>query len=260
MEGDAFETEDHRNWTDASFKTYVRPLALPWPYVLPKGKPVTQSVTLSFSGKLPRPRAQGRSKPVEVALGRPSRRHAAPCRRRRRGGHVDGARPCCAHQGGRRSSPDLHARCGRLRPAPVGRRHSRTARPHRCRDRARGRRSRQGGAGARARVPRRGGRGVGPSPRIRPRVARHRSEGGSAGKRRRRCARPEGHPRRGPQGVSGSEGGRRHAILLHRAQSQAAAGRLASTSSPTRPARSSMPPTTYPSWRRSRRFPMSCAR
>ena len=35
MEGDTFEMEDHRNWTDASFKTYVRPLALPWPYTLP---------------------------------------------------------------------------------------------------------------------------------------------------------------------------------------------------------------------------------
>jgi hypothetical protein len=34
MEGDTFEMEDHRNWTDASFKTYVRPLALPWPYTL----------------------------------------------------------------------------------------------------------------------------------------------------------------------------------------------------------------------------------
>ena len=29
MSGDSFEMEDHRNWTDASFKTYVRPLALP---------------------------------------------------------------------------------------------------------------------------------------------------------------------------------------------------------------------------------------
>ena len=29
MEGDAWETEDHRNWTDASFKTYCRPLVLP---------------------------------------------------------------------------------------------------------------------------------------------------------------------------------------------------------------------------------------
>ena len=31
MEGDTFEMEDHRNWMDASYKTYVRPLALPWP-------------------------------------------------------------------------------------------------------------------------------------------------------------------------------------------------------------------------------------
>ena len=29
MEGDTFEMEDQRNWTDASYKTYVRPLALP---------------------------------------------------------------------------------------------------------------------------------------------------------------------------------------------------------------------------------------
>ena len=31
-EGDVFETEDQRNWSDASFKTYSRPLALPFPY------------------------------------------------------------------------------------------------------------------------------------------------------------------------------------------------------------------------------------
>ena len=37
MEGDTFEMEDQRNWTDASYKTYVRPLALPWPYTLAKG-------------------------------------------------------------------------------------------------------------------------------------------------------------------------------------------------------------------------------
>jgi hypothetical protein len=70
MEGDTFEMEDHRNWTDASFKTYVRPLAEPWPYTLRKGVEVRQSVSLAFSGKLPRPRAAGRAKPVEVALGR----------------------------------------------------------------------------------------------------------------------------------------------------------------------------------------------
>ncbi len=70
MEGDAFEMEDHRNWTDASFKTYVRPLAEPWPYTLPKGVEIKQSVSLSFSGKLPRPKAAGRAKPIDVALGR----------------------------------------------------------------------------------------------------------------------------------------------------------------------------------------------
>ena len=50
MEGDAWEMEDHRNWTDASFKTYVRPLALPWPYTLKAGETVKQSVTLTLAG------------------------------------------------------------------------------------------------------------------------------------------------------------------------------------------------------------------
>ena len=35
--GDAFEMEDQRNWADASFKTYVRPLSKPRPYVIAKG-------------------------------------------------------------------------------------------------------------------------------------------------------------------------------------------------------------------------------
>jgi hypothetical protein len=70
MEGDTFEMEDHRNWTDASFKTYVRPLADPWPYTLRKGMEFKQSVTLTFSGKLPRPRTAGSAKPIDVSLGR----------------------------------------------------------------------------------------------------------------------------------------------------------------------------------------------
>lgn len=44
--GDVFEMEDQRNWTDASFKTYSRPLALPFPYLLAAGTRVQQSVTL----------------------------------------------------------------------------------------------------------------------------------------------------------------------------------------------------------------------
>jgi D-apionolactonase len=51
MEGDAFEMEDQRNWTDASYKTYVRPLALPWGYTLAKGSRHEQSARLSFTGR-----------------------------------------------------------------------------------------------------------------------------------------------------------------------------------------------------------------
>ncbi|OJF94401.1 D-apionate lactonase [Pararhizobium antarcticum] len=46
MDGDTFEMEDQRNWSDASYKTYVRPLALPWPYRIEPGEPVRQSITL----------------------------------------------------------------------------------------------------------------------------------------------------------------------------------------------------------------------
>ncbi|MDN3722045.1 hypothetical protein QW131_29835 [Roseibium salinum] len=48
MEGDDFEMEDQRNWSDASFKTYVRPLELPWPYVVPASSELTQAVDLQI--------------------------------------------------------------------------------------------------------------------------------------------------------------------------------------------------------------------
>lgn len=44
--GDAFETEDQRNWTDASFKTFCRPSSLHKPYTLGKGSRVRQSVRI----------------------------------------------------------------------------------------------------------------------------------------------------------------------------------------------------------------------
>jgi len=50
MEGDTFEMEDQRNWTDASYKTYVRPLALPWPYLIAQGEAIQQTITLKVSG------------------------------------------------------------------------------------------------------------------------------------------------------------------------------------------------------------------
>jgi len=50
LEGDVFETEDQRNWSDASFKTYSRPLALPYPYRLAEGEWVRQAVDLRVTG------------------------------------------------------------------------------------------------------------------------------------------------------------------------------------------------------------------
>ena len=61
--------EDHRNWTDASFKTYVRPLALPWPYTLRAGEAVTQSVTVVLRGTPPKPSKGVARKAVEVTIG-----------------------------------------------------------------------------------------------------------------------------------------------------------------------------------------------
>jgi D-apionolactonase len=67
MEGDTFEMEDQRNWTDASYKTYVRPLALPWPYTLAKGTTVEQAVRLKIEG---RPAAKtGARSSVSVRIG-----------------------------------------------------------------------------------------------------------------------------------------------------------------------------------------------
>src|SRR5688500_15794567 len=37
FEGDVFEMEDQRNWTDASYKTYCTPLARPYPVEVPAG-------------------------------------------------------------------------------------------------------------------------------------------------------------------------------------------------------------------------------
>jgi hypothetical protein len=55
MEGDTFEMEDQRNWSDASYKTYVRPLALPWPYQIPAGEPVHQRIVLTIDDRRPAP-------------------------------------------------------------------------------------------------------------------------------------------------------------------------------------------------------------
>lgn len=55
FEGDVFETEDQRNWADASYKTFCTPLDRPFPVELRKGQRVFQRVTLQPAAQLQRP-------------------------------------------------------------------------------------------------------------------------------------------------------------------------------------------------------------
>lgn len=51
FEGDVFETEDQRNWSDSSYKTYSTPLDLPYPVLLKTGETMQQSVVLNITGE-----------------------------------------------------------------------------------------------------------------------------------------------------------------------------------------------------------------
>ncbi len=51
FEGDLFEMEDQRNWTDASFKTYSTPLRLPYPVEVVPGQEIRQAVTIEVFGE-----------------------------------------------------------------------------------------------------------------------------------------------------------------------------------------------------------------
>jgi D-apionolactonase len=44
--GDVFETEDQRNWTDSSYKTYCTPLGRAYPVTVQKGEKVSQKIEL----------------------------------------------------------------------------------------------------------------------------------------------------------------------------------------------------------------------
>jgi hypothetical protein len=57
FDGEIFEMEDQRNWTDASFKTYCTPLGLPFPVAVDAGTRISQSVTLTLTGEVKEDRA-----------------------------------------------------------------------------------------------------------------------------------------------------------------------------------------------------------
>lgn len=55
FEGETFETEDQRNWGDASYKTYCRPHAWPQPYPLKDGETVEHAVRVQIGSPMPKP-------------------------------------------------------------------------------------------------------------------------------------------------------------------------------------------------------------
>lgn len=58
FEGDLFEMEDQRNWTDGSFKTYCTPLQLPYPVEVAAGTRISQTVRLTLQDAPPEPAAR----------------------------------------------------------------------------------------------------------------------------------------------------------------------------------------------------------
>ena len=69
FEGDLFEMEDQRNWTDGSFKTYCTPLSLGYPHTAHAGQSFVQSVSVTASG--PAPVSDSSSDRVKLSLGAP---------------------------------------------------------------------------------------------------------------------------------------------------------------------------------------------
>lgn len=66
--GEVFETEDHRNWSDASYKTYCTPISLPFPVEVKPGDVVSQSVTLTLAGVGATTPAPLTVRPVEITV------------------------------------------------------------------------------------------------------------------------------------------------------------------------------------------------
>lgn len=81
FEGEIFEMEDQRNWTDASYKTYCRPIGWERPFTIKAGQTISQKILITFSGEVEQPNSQqtialqvsgdvaGMAKFPEVALG-----------------------------------------------------------------------------------------------------------------------------------------------------------------------------------------------
>jgi hypothetical protein len=69
FEGDLWETEDHRNWTDANFKTYSTPIGLGRPAPLEGGQGLRQRLVIT---PVDVPAGSAASGPVRLTVGAPT--------------------------------------------------------------------------------------------------------------------------------------------------------------------------------------------
>lgn len=69
FEGDVFQMEDQRNWTDATYKTFCTPLELPCPADIKKGDVVSQKVVLSLEESGPFAFISSREDSIVVDVG-----------------------------------------------------------------------------------------------------------------------------------------------------------------------------------------------
>ena len=88
FEGDLWETEDHRNWTDANFKTYSTPIALGPPAPLQAGQQLRQRLVVT---PLDVPCAASKPGPIQLSVGAPTGTRVPPIGL---GADRDGLRAC----------------------------------------------------------------------------------------------------------------------------------------------------------------------
>ena len=75
FEGDLWETEDHRNWTDANFKTYSTPLGLGRPAPLGAGQVIRQRLVIT---PIDVPAGALSEGPVRLSIGAPTASRVPP--------------------------------------------------------------------------------------------------------------------------------------------------------------------------------------
>jgi hypothetical protein len=71
LTGEVFESEDHRNWSDASYKTYCTPISLPFPVTVEPTWELDQSAALTFVGTFPpatQPRVTDTAESVDTTI------------------------------------------------------------------------------------------------------------------------------------------------------------------------------------------------